>query len=506
MSGSPESAERSTFWAVMGQGAGQGLSLLTFLIIARFVSKENFGIVAVCLATVECIRRVVIDPFTSAVAARPNVETRDFDVCFNLVAVLSVVATVIMAICAPWAARLVGSPEAGPSLRVVAFILLAFGLSGTHGAWLVRQMRFRALAIRSIASVVIGGIVGIGMALSGFELWALVTQQLTINLVNVVVLWSTSGWRPRWTLTWQDTKQSLLGARHISFAAIWNSLANDADIFFASAFFGPGIAGIYNAGKRIMLSATLVLVNTISAVTVPVLANIEHQQARGTSFLAGLRLTSVATAPAFAGLAAAAPDLVGVILGPKWSAVAPVLIGLSAGGYALSIGQFATSALLVGQRPHLDSLVSAVAAISNISIFLLVVHLGPVALAAAASTTAILVTPIRMRLALTHLHLHWHDIVRALLPSVIASLAMATLLAALHFALPPAWPAVLRLALLMGIGVIFYGVWLRLFAPSLFQTIAGIVTSLLGTRRRQAEHWARASPDQAEAPFPQSRD
>jgi O-antigen/teichoic acid export membrane protein len=485
VTGRSESTQRSTVWAVVGQGAGQGLSLLTFLIIARFVSKENFGIVAVCLATMEFLRRVVIDPFTSAVAAKPGAAPRDFDVCFCLVAILSVVATVVMMIFGPWIARLIGSPEAGLAQRPVALILLAFGLSGTHGAWLVRQMRFRALAVRSIASVVIGGVVGIVMALNGFELWALVAQQLTINVVNVVVLWSTSGWYPRWTLTWQDTKRSLRGAQHISFSAIWNSLANDADIFFASAYFGPGVAGIYNAGKRIMLSATLVLVNTISAVTVPVLANIAHQRERGTSFLAGLRLASVATAPAFAGLAATAPDLVSVILGPNWSAVAPILMGLAAGGYALSIGQFATSALLVGQRPHLDSMVSAIAAISNISIFLLVVHLGPVALAAAASTTAILVTPIRMRLALTHLDLHWRDILRALLPSMIASLAMAALVRGLHYTLPPAWPAVLRLTLMIAIGVSFYGLWLRLFARNLFQAIVDIAASLLGTRRHQ---------------------
>jgi len=485
MNGRSQSAERSTLWAVIGQGAGQGLSLLTFLVIARFVTKENFGIVAVCLATMECIRRVLIDPLASAVAAKPGVDRRDFDVCFTLSGILSGVVTPCMVVFAPEIARLIGSPEAGSALRPIAFILLAFGLAGTHGAWLVRGMHFRALALRSIASVLIGGAVGITLALNGFELWSLIFQQLTINVVNVVVLWSASDWRPRWILSWQDTKRSFQGARHISFAAIWNALANDADIFFASAFFGPAGAGIYNAGKRIMLSATLVLVNTISAVTVPMLANIEHQRERGASFLAYLRLASVATTPAFAGLAAAAPDLVAVILGPSWSAVAPILAGLAAGGYALSLGQFATSALLVGQRSHLDSLVSAIAAVSNIAIFFLAVHLGPAALALAASITALLVTPIRMRFALIHLNLHWRDIVYALLPSVVASLAMAALIWGLHYALPPAWSPMIRLAVIIGAGVGFYGLWLRLFARSLFQTLMGIAASLLGDRSRQ---------------------
>lgn len=485
MTGRPQSTGRSTMWAVIGQGAGQGLSLLTFLVIARFVSKENFGIVAVCLATMECLRRVLIDPLASAVAAKPGVETRDFDVCLTLSGILSAVVTPCMVVFAPWIAGLIGSPEAGSAMRPIAFILLAFGLAGTHGAWLVRHMHFRALALRSIASVVIGGVVGITLALNGFELWSLIFQQLTINVVNVVVLWSASDWRPRWTLSWRDTKQSVLGARHISFAAIWNALANDADIFFASAFFGPAVAGVYNAGKRIMLSATLVLVNTISAVTVPILANIEHKHERSASFLAYLRLASVATTPAFAGLAAAAPDLVAVILGPSWSAVAPILAGLAAGGYALSLGQFATSALLVGQRSHLDSIVSAIAAISNIVIFFLAVRFGPTTLALAASMTAVLVTPIRMRFALIHLNLHWRDIGYALLPSVLASLAMAILIWGLHFVLPPAWSPTVRLAVVIGVGIAFYGFWLRLFARNLFQMLVDIAAVQFGLRGRK---------------------
>ncbi|MDH7639194.1 oligosaccharide flippase family protein [Sphingomonas oryzagri] len=489
MTGRTRSTGSSTFWAVIGQGAGQGLSLLTFLVIARFVSKENFGIVAVCLATMECLRRVLIDPLSSAVAAKPGVQRRDFDVCFTLSAILSGVVTPCMIIFAPGIARLIGSPEAGAALRPVALILLAFGLAGTHGAWLVRGMHFRALALRSIASVVIGGAVGIALALHGFELWSLIFQQLTINVVNLVVLWSASDWRPRWILNWRDTKNAVLGARHISFAAIWNTLANDADIFFASAFFGPAGAGIYNAGKRIMLSATLVLVNTISAVTVPMLANIEHHRDRGASFLSYLRLTSVATAPAFAGLAAAAPDLVATILGPNWSAVAPVLVGLAAGGYALSLGQFATSALLVGQRSHIDSLVSAIAAMSNIVVFFLAVHRGPAALAAAASMTALLVTPVRMRFAIVHLDLSWRDIAYALFPSVVASLAMAALIWGLHGMLPQDWSPTIRLALIIGAGIGFYGLWLRLFAPGLFQMLVDIAVSLVGERspRRDIE-------------------
>jgi len=477
-----ESAGRSAIWAVLGQGVGQALSLLIFLVIARFVAQASFGIVAVSLASIEFIRRALLDPITFVVTAKPKVEERDFSVCFSILVVLSVAATSLLLVCAPLVAWLIGSPQAGSTLRSVAVMLLGFGVAGSQGAWLVRGMQFRALALRSIASVVAGGIVGITMALNGFDLWSLVAQQVTINLVGAAILWLTSGWRPHFTLSWADARDSFRRARHISMSAIWTSIANDADLFFASAFFGPTAAGVYNAGKRILLTANLLLVSTISAVTLPILANLEHDRERGASFLDGLRMASVGTAPAFIGLAVASQDLVHIILGPHWMAVGPIIAAMAFSGYAFSIGQFATSVLLVAQRAHLDSRTSAISALLNVVAFVLVVRFGPVALAATVSITTLCVVPIRVRFALKELDLHWPQVFEALLPSIIASSAMAISVLSLRLLLPADLAAILRLTASISYGIIVYALWLRIFAPNLFRMTMAASSEAIGIR------------------------
>lgn len=465
---------------MLGQGAGQVLSLVIFLVIARFVTQASFGIVAVSLASVEFIRRVLLDPITFVVTAKPRVEERDFSVCFSLLLVLSAAVTVLLIAFAPFVASLIRSPQAGSTLRSVSVILFGLGIAGAQGAWLVRRMQFRALALRSIASVVAGGIVGIAMALNGFDLWSLVAQQVTINLSSGAILWLTSGWRPRFTLSWSDARESFRSARHISMSAIWTSIANDADLFFASAFFGPAAAGVYNAGKRILLTANLLLVNTISAVTLPILANLEHDRQRGASFLDGLRMASVGTAPAFLGLAVASDDLVHVILGPNWLAVGPIITAMAFSGYAFSIGQFATSVLLVAQRAHLDSRTSAISALLNVVAFILVIRFGPVALAATVSITTLCVVPIRVRFALKELSLHWPQVVEALVPSVIASLAMAVGVVFLRALLPAEFPAIVRLVCIISGGILVYALWLRVFSPALFRNVLNAIGEATG--------------------------
>ncbi|MGN6374710.1 MAG: oligosaccharide flippase family protein [Sphingomonas sp.] len=469
------STARHAVWAVFGQGAGQMLSLVSFLVIARFVSQESFGLVAVSIATIEIVRRVVLDPVTYALTAKTDITERDYNVSLTLLAVLgTVTAAAMFALAGPLTA-LIGSPGAARPLHAMSVLLLAYGLSGTHGSWLARHMRFRALAMRSTGSVIAGGAIGIVMAINGFEYWSLVGQQLAISAISLATLWVATDWTPRLVLRWRDVVRTYHAVRHISLSAVWTSIGNDADLFFASAWFGPAVAGIYNAAKRIMLSANLILVQAISAVTLSAFANLEHDHHRRKEFRAGLAFTSAVTAPAFGGLAVTAPEIVHVILGPRWAAVAPILAALSASGYLLSLGIIATSVLLVARRTQLDSLSSAVAAAANVLTFLAVVRFGPIALAITVSATALIVAPMRLGFALRVLDGRWSDIVSAVAPSTAATAAMLGGVFAARDAIPAGWPPIAALALLSGVGVVLYLVVLRLAARPLFDLMLGAV-------------------------------
>lgn len=474
-------------WAVLGQGAGQMLSLLVFLVIARFVSQASFGLVAVSLAVVEVVRRLLIDPVTNATNARTEVSNRDYDLCFNVILILGGLSAGVVALSAAELTRLIGSPEAAPVLRVLSVILLVMGLAGTHGAWLARHMRFRALAVRSTLSVVAGGVVGLGMAFAGFDLWSLVGQQLTINLFNIITLWVSAPYRPRPWLPWAGLRDLWRRARHISLGAAWNAVATDADLFFASAWFGPAAAGIYNAAKRIMLSANMMLVNAISSVTLPALAGIADDRARARAFAGGLTMMSLAVAPAFAGLAAASPFLVHLLLGARWEASAPILTALAASGYLAALGQFASSALLVEQRSHHDALTSGVAAGANVAMLWIAAPHGPVALAAGVSMATLIVLPLRLRFAMHAMGLGWRTIGTALLPSVAAAIAMMAALFAMRPVLAAVLPGPVVLMVMIPAGMLLYGGLLRMVAPQLFRTTFATALEMAGRGKRPVE-------------------
>ncbi len=104
--------------------------------------------------------------------------------------------TVLSVACAGLAADFFKQPQLVPIIQWLSLSFTFSGLSGVQQAVLERQFDFKSLAIRSLLAVIIGGIVGVGMALLNFGVWSLVGQQLSSSLVQVLVLWRVSDWRP----------------------------------------------------------------------------------------------------------------------------------------------------------------------------------------------------------------------------------------------------------------------------------------------------------------------
>ncbi|MBK7733707.1 MAG: oligosaccharide flippase family protein [Bacteroidales bacterium] len=80
--------------------------------------------------------------------------------------------------------------------RVASIGIILNSMSSVHVAILTRQLNFRRQTWLSLAGALISGITGLSLALSGFEVWALVFQTLAGNLIYMAGLWITSKWRP----------------------------------------------------------------------------------------------------------------------------------------------------------------------------------------------------------------------------------------------------------------------------------------------------------------------
>src|SRR5205823_12278117 len=87
-------------------------------------------------------------------------------------------------------------PRLVPITTGYACSLLVMGFYIQHEAILSRQMRFGAIAAVEIAAHLIGFTSAIIAALYGARYWALVLNQLVMNLATIIGVWALCKWRP----------------------------------------------------------------------------------------------------------------------------------------------------------------------------------------------------------------------------------------------------------------------------------------------------------------------
>lgn len=471
---------RGVMWTVLDSGTTQILATAVFFVIARFVTPAEFGVVVGAVLVIDFFRTVVVEAIATALMARNNPTDQDYNACFILILGVTTIFAVLIFLGADAIASLINLPGLHEALRPVSFLLITTGVCRTHEVWLSRQLQFRALTIRSVGSVALGGITGAVMAVYGFGIWALVAQQLVASLAAAILLWLVTPWRPGLKTSWQAVRALTRYARHLLLMNFTNFIYGQSDTAFTAAYLGPTQTGLYGAGKRIGLIVSNILSTPFGRVATPTLASIQDDTPRmQRAYLQAISLTATVTAPAFAGMAALSSDLIATLLGAKWQPAAPVLTALAANYFLITIGQYNFSVMLVKGKAHWLSALTAIYAVVNLVLLLLVVRYGMIALALAISARTIFLSPLSTTPTLRLLGLRWRDYLAALVPPVACALAMGGVVylvgQAMH-AIPP----FARLALLVPAGVLIYGWLLMLVRPSAIHEVRRTLLQSLG--------------------------
>lgn len=470
---------RGTAWSVVNNVSGQGLALLIFLITARFVSKEAFGLMAISILVVEAFRQIVINSLSGALLAKKNPENEDYNACFILVLATSTISAILVFIFAGPLADLLRNKDLAEVLQLVCLMIFSSGLSKTHETWLSRHLRFKSLALRSVVSLVIGGAVGITMAVKGYGLMSLVTQQLLTSFTSVVFLWAATEWRPSFRIRWENIKGIASYSKHLAVSATTNFANTQADVFFSSYYLGATTTGVYNAAKRIIVAMNTTVSQSLNAVSLPVFANIvgTNDQALPRAFSKATMLTSLLTAPVFAGIFVLSGDAISILIGENWLDAAPILSALVPAAYLATIGQYNHNVFLVHAKPHWQSALVMIYAACNIALFIFVARYGAVALAAAYSARAVLLYPLSVGMALSLLKIPAWQYIKQILPSVAAAIVMAVCLYGLKQEMQSV-NTFLRVAVLVPVGAAIYIPLVALMDRSVVGEIRHIISQM----------------------------
>ena len=194
-----------------------------------------------------------------------------------------------------------------------------------HSALLRRQLRYTTLTIIELLSQLASAAAGVGMALAGLGYWAILGMSLVSSAVYAVFVWGATGWIPGPPRRTAGVRNMLSFAGTVTLQNVVVYVAYNFEKVLLGRYWGAGALGIYERGYRLVNLPTSELNAAIGEVAFAGLSRIQNDPARLRSyFLKGYTLVLSMTLPITIFCAVFVDDIIGLLLGPKWTEVAVI--------------------------------------------------------------------------------------------------------------------------------------------------------------------------------------
>ncbi|MET1026495.1 MAG: lipopolysaccharide biosynthesis protein [Dongiaceae bacterium] len=471
-------------WATAETIAFQVIVFGIFMVMARLLEPVLFGLVATASLFVQVFKTVVCDSIAAAVIRKPDPQDIDYDTAFILTTVSSLPVFLVLFFLAGPIESFFATPGLRGVMQGIAIMIVFTGLTRMHEAWLARNLHFKPLALRSIISMIIGGAIAIGMAWRGYGVASLVVQQVVQAVVSLIMLWAATPWRPHLRFSMTAARDIYRYGRHIAVSAVTGFAAQNSEGFFITYFLGPVQTAVYNTGKRLLTAVLTVFSGALQRVAVPAFAQIQGDPNRmSQGFLLSVGLTATSTAPIFAGLACVSYELTMVLFGEKWIAAAPITAVLALAGFVQGILNYNGAILLALNKPHWQSRLAVVFAVSSVLIMLLITRYGLMVTAVAFTLRTVAIAPISTFLVFKLLPINLGKYLKAIFVPVVAATVMSfcVIVTRLSLASLPNWE---RLIAMILVGSVVYTIVMYFIGRSEIRQAMSLGTLLLAKRRR----------------------
>jgi PST family polysaccharide transporter len=319
---------RSIFGGLGNQYTGTVVTGLGQLVVtaalARLLVPEDYGLAG--LATVYIGLATILSHFgiSPALIQRPELTPRYVRAGFTATVLIGVLTTALVWLTAPLAAAALGNAALTPVIRGLSFTFALSNPGVVAEALLQRHLAWRTLMWVDMTAFVVGyALPALALAASGYGVWALVGSTLGLNLVRSTVLLNLQP-HPKWPRIGPEIRDLLHYGSGFTLARVFNYGAAQGDNVVVGRILGIVALGYYNRAFKLMTILVTYFATVTTRVLFPVMSRLQGDRERlRSTYLTGAAVLGLVSAPVGALMVVLAPEIVGVVLGPRW---APTII------------------------------------------------------------------------------------------------------------------------------------------------------------------------------------
>ncbi|MGA9989043.1 MAG: lipopolysaccharide biosynthesis protein, partial [Terriglobales bacterium] len=316
---------RGGFARLCAQAANFLLRVVSLMILARLLGPKDFGLVGMVTAFTGVLNLFRDFGLSSAAVQRETVTDEQVSTLFWINMLLGVLLGLVAVVMAPVIAAFYHEPRLFWVTVVLAagFLFNAAGVQ--HSVRLQREMRFTALAVIGVTSLIVGTAIAMGGAKAGYGYWALVAMTVSLPLTNTIGLWLSTGWIPGMPRRRAGIRSMMRFGGTLTLSGLVVYIANNFEKVLLGRFWGANAIGIYGRAYQLINIPTDNLNSAAGEVGFSALSRLQDDPIRLKSyFLKGYSLILALTLPITFTCTLFADDVIFVLLGPKWNEAVPI--------------------------------------------------------------------------------------------------------------------------------------------------------------------------------------
>lgn len=428
------------------------------IVTMRLLLPADYGLMAIAMMFVYLLSLISELGLGAALIQNKDIGRQLTRQIFGLVLIANLVFCFLLCLGSPLIAHFFEEPKLVSLLRVLSVQYIIASFAVVPRSILQRELRFREKSLVEFIASLLGGLVTLLMALTGFGVWALVWGNLALHIVTAIGLnyIGSSFETPSFVFT--GIRRELHFGGTITFQRILWFCYSKADILIIGKILGHQTLGVYSVAKEFAWVPVQKTMATINQVAFPAYSIVHRENEKiAPYFLKSVRIVSFIVFPLMLGISSLAPELVSVFLGNKWQGVIMPLQLLSLVVPMIMVLNLLPSAIYAVGRPDviLSNLIIAFAIMP--ATFFVGCNWGLAGVSMAWLLTYPFVFLIMLSRALPVLGIHLREFFKLLMrPTTCAILTYIAVSLVKILSLVEVAPDIYRFSILVFTGIAFY--------------------------------------------------
>lgn len=311
-------------WKFAERFAAQGVSFVVSMVLARILMPEDYGAVAIINVFITIADVFLSSGLNTSLIQKKDADKLDFSTIFYLNLGLSAVLYMILFIIAPYIAKAYDMPILKNAIRVFALRVPVSAFQVIQVAFITKKMQFKKFFFATITGTLLSAVVGVGMALKGYGIWALIGQYLTNTVVDTMMLWATVKWKPQRMFSIRAVIPHIKYSWKVMMTDLLGTLCNNLGNFIIGAKYNSADLAFYSKGKQLpQLFRTNIYTTLISVLFPGISAVNDDMIAIKKITQKSVRIMAYIVFPISLGLMAAGDTIVEVLFTAKWLPMLP---------------------------------------------------------------------------------------------------------------------------------------------------------------------------------------